>query len=82
MTLLSVSNKTNVILCSVTFYLCMKSVTSLGLPGGPMFRSLPASAGDLGSTPGLGGFHMLQGSKAHTQALSLCGSEDPAQPKK
>ena len=32
-----------------------------GLPCGPMVGNLPASAGDMGLIPGLGGSHMLQG---------------------
>ena len=48
-----------------------------------MFRSGPDSAGDMGSIPGLGRFHMLQGRRAHApQLLSLCSNEDPAQPEK
>ena len=35
-----------------------------GLPCGPVVGNLPASAGDTGLIPGLGGSHMLQGSKA------------------
>ena len=33
-------------------------------PGSPVVGSLPASAGDIGSIPGLGRSHMLQGSWA------------------
>ena len=41
-------------------------------PGGPVVESLPASAGDMGSIPGLGGSHMLQNNWAHVpQLLSL-----------
>ena len=29
-----------------------------GFPGGAVVESLPAGAGDTGSSPGLGGFHM------------------------
>ena len=29
-------------------------------PGGPVVRSLPANAGDMGSIPGLGRFHILR----------------------
>ena len=29
-----------------------------GLPGGAVVESLPANAGDTGSSPGLGGSHM------------------------
>ena len=34
------------------------------MSGGPVVKNLPASAGDLGLIPGLGGFHMLQGNQA------------------
>ena len=30
-----------------------------GFPGGPVVKNLPANAGDTGSIPGLGRFHML-----------------------
>jgi len=30
-------------------------------PDGPAVKNLPATAGDTGSTPGLGRFHMLWG---------------------
>ena len=30
-------------------------------PGGPAVKNRPATAGDTGSTPGLGRFHMLWG---------------------
>ena len=30
----------------------------LGFPGGAVVESLPANAGDTGSSPGLGGSHM------------------------
>ena len=33
-------------------------VDSLGFPGGAVVESLPANAGDTGSSPGLGGSHM------------------------
>ena len=31
------------------------------LPDGPVVKNSPASAGDVGSIPGLGRFHMLEG---------------------
>ena len=31
-----------------------------GLPGGSVVKDLPANAGDIGSIPGLGRYHMLQ----------------------
>ena len=35
-------------------------------PGGPVVKNLPANAGDMGSIPGLGRFHMPRGQ------LNLC----------
>ena len=35
---------------------CLKNL--LGFPGGAVLESLPADAGDTGSSPGLGGSHM------------------------
>ena len=32
----------------------------MGLSGGPVDKNPPANAGDVGSIPGLGGFHMPQ----------------------
>ena len=37
----------------------------LGFPGGPVVGSPHANAGDMGSVPGPGGFHMPQGNSAH-----------------
>ena len=43
-----------------------------GFPGGAVVESLPASAGDAGSSPGLGGSHMPRGGWAREpQLLSL-----------
>ena len=36
---------------------CVKT-QELGFPGGAVVESLPANAGDTGSSPGLGGSHM------------------------
>ena len=44
-----------------------------GFPGGAVVKSLPANAGDTGSSPGLGRSHMPQSSWAREpQLLSLC----------
>ena len=44
----------------------------MGFPGGAVVESLPASAGDTGSSPGLGGSHMLRSGWAREpQLLSL-----------
>ena len=45
----------------------------MGFPGGAVVESLPASAGDTGSSPGLGGSHMPRSNWAREpQLLSLC----------
>ena len=47
-------------------------VVEWGFPGGAVVESLPANAGDTGSSPGLGGSHMLQSNWAREpQLLSL-----------
>ena len=44
----------------------------MGFPGGAVVESLPASAGDTGSSPGLGGSHMPRsGCAREPQLLSL-----------
>ena len=44
-----------------------------GFPGGAVVENLPANAGDMGSSPGLGGSHMPRSNWAHEpQLLSLC----------
>ena len=35
-------------------------IKNLGFPGGAVVENLPANAGDMGSSPGLGGSHMPQ----------------------
>ena len=35
-----------------------KGVPTWGFPGGAVVGNLPANAGDMGSSPGLGGSHM------------------------
>ena len=37
---------------------CLKSSKSGGFPGGAVVENLPANAGDMGSSPGLGRSHM------------------------
>ena len=47
--------------------------TDKGFPGGAVVESLPANAGDAGSSPGLGRSHMPQSGWAREpQLLSLC----------
>ena len=49
----------------------IKEITS-GFPGGTVVGSLPANAGDVGSSPGLGGSHMPRNNQAREpQLLSL-----------
>ena len=38
-------------------------------PGGPVVKNPPANAGDTGSIPGLGRFHMQQSNRAHSPQL-------------
>ena len=38
-------------------------------PGGPLVKNPPANAGDTGSIPGLGRFHMQQSNQAHSPQL-------------
>ena len=44
---------------------CSKKGGKKAFPGGPLVKILPVSAGDMGSTPGPGRFHMPPGSEAH-----------------
>ncbi len=47
-------------------------ITMRGFPGGAVVENLPANAGDTGSSPGLGGSHMLRSNWAREpQLLSL-----------
>ena len=47
-------------------------LTQRGFPGGAVVESLPANAGDTGSSPGLGRSHMLRSNYAgEPQLLSL-----------
>ena len=39
-------------------------VRNQDFPGGPVVKNLLANAGDTGSIPGLGRFHMLRGTKS------------------
>ena len=45
----------------------------IDIPGGPVVKSSSSNAGDTGSIPGLGRFHILWDNKASVlQLLSLC----------
>ena len=43
----------------------------LDFPGGAVVENLPANAGDTGSSPGLGGSHMLQSDSVSYTHLTL-----------
>ena len=50
----------------------IKKIKSWGFPGGAVVEGLPAGAGDMGSSPGLGGSHVPRTSWARgPQLLSL-----------
>ena len=52
---------------------CRHQEKAEGFPGGAVVENLPANAGDMGSSPGLGRSHMPRGSWAREpQLLSLC----------
>ena len=54
------------------FYIVSKEYRFLGFPGGAVVESLPAKAGDTGSSPGLGRSHMPRSNWAREpQLLSL-----------
>ena len=44
-------------------------IIMLDFPGGTVDENPPAYAGDMGSIPGPGRFHMLQGNLAHAPQL-------------
>ena len=56
-----------------TLYICyFLRKEGMGFPGGAVVESLPANAGDAGSSPGLGGSHVPRSNWAHEpQLLSL-----------
>ena len=56
-----------------TFEFTSLKTNARGFPGGAVVESLPANAGDTGSSPGLGRSHMPRSSWAREpQLLSLC----------
>ena len=64
-------DKENVVYLYVKYYSALKR-RKQGFPGGAVVENLPANAGDMGSSPGLGRSHMLQSSWAREpQLLSL-----------
>ena len=76
------SRKTNPKTYSQQYYLVLKKKNlwiywiktyNSGFPGGAVVESAPANAGDMGSSPGLGGSHMPRSDWAREpQLLSLC----------
>ena len=47
----------------------LKNGGEADFPGGPVVKNPPANAGDTGSNPGLGRFHIPQGNQAHVPQL-------------
>ena len=45
-------------------------MNAMDFPGDQVVKNLLANAGDMGSTPGLGRFHLPQGNKPVSQLLS------------
>ena len=57
---------------TVEYYSAIKRNEIEGFPGGTVLENLPANAGDMGSSPGLGGSHMPRSGWAREpQLLSL-----------
>ena len=54
--------------------LTVKNAWILGFPGGSVVKNLPANAGDMGSSPGLGRAHMPQSNKACAPQLLSPGA--------
>ena len=58
--------------CSKVSILLMIKITDEGFPRGAVVENLPANAGDMGSSPGLGGSHLPRSNWAREpQLLSL-----------
>ena len=61
-----------IVIMPLTFYSFSYKSSILGFPGGAVVESLPANAGDTGSSPGLGRSHMPRSNWAREpQLLSL-----------
>lgn len=59
--------------CATNFKCMFFKKRGLGLPGGLMIKNPPANAEDMGSTTGLGKFHIQRSNWAcASQLLSLC----------
>ena len=62
-------------LMSLNLSFLIFKMRAVGFPGGAVVESLPADAGDTGSSPGLGGSHMPRSDWARgPQLLSLCST--------
>ena len=48
------------ITCAYKYLLCIFQNVYQGFPGGSVVKNLPVNAGDMGSIPDPGRFHMLQ----------------------
>ena len=57
----------------------LKIAVKLGFPGSSVVQNPPASAGDMGSIPGLGRSHVPWSIVAHVPLLSLCSRTQKSQ---
>ena len=55
---------------------------TLDFPGGPVVKNLPASAGNMGSIPGLGSCHMPRSNKASVRQLLSPRALEPVRKKR
>ena len=56
-----ITNSTLLFSCTPSMKAECREKSSLDFPGGPVIKNLPAKAGDMGSIPGLGRFHIPWG---------------------
>ena len=63
---------------NVKWYSHLGKQSSRGFPGGSVVK-IPASAGDMGSIPGLGRSHVPWSIVAHVPLLSLCSRTQKSQ---
>ena len=56
-----VSQEVSVVESSLLVSSCLRS-SKQDFPGGPLVKNLPVNAGDMGSIPGQGRFHVPRGS--------------------
>jgi len=57
----------------------LKVEINRGFPGGSIVKNLPTNAGDMGSIPGSGRFHMPQYNKARAPRTCALQQEKPPQ---